>query len=93
MIRTQVALCPAAIGYGHSLDQTRRPGTLTVEDARGYGPKVVERLRSALQDGACVWPDPRHPHLFVVEASSESFYVAPLSSGKVMLLGYWQHSV
>ncbi len=93
MIRTQVALCPAPNWYGRAPDWTTGRVTIAVEDARGYGPEIVERLRSALQDGACVWPDPRHPHLLVVEGTIESFYVAPLSSGKVMLLGYWQHSV
>lgn len=61
-----------------------------VEDVRGYGPEVLERLRKALEENCPASPDPRHPDLFVVERDGESFYIAPLPTGKVLLLAFWQ---
>ena len=60
-----------------------------VEDVRGYGPEVVGRLKEALKQNYPAWPDPRHPHLFVLERAGESFYLAPLPTGKILLLSHW----
>ena len=60
-----------------------------VEDVRGSGPEVVERLKQSLEQNCPALPDPRHPHLFVLECAGESFYIAPLSTGKVLLLARW----
>jgi hypothetical protein len=60
-----------------------------VQDVRGYGPAVVQRLCMALDSNAEVLPDPRHPHALVVEFGAESFYIVPLSAGRMMLLGHW----
>lgn len=61
-----------------------------VEDARGYGPAVVARLKRALQQNAPGRPDPRHPQMFVIEAEGESFYISPLPTGKILLLAHWR---
>lgn len=61
-----------------------------VEDVRGYGVAVVERLRKALEKNCPASPDPCHPNLYVVEREGRSFYIAPLPSGKVLLLAHWQ---
>ncbi len=62
-----------------------------IEDVRGYGTAVVERLQLALEKNAPAQPDPAHPHLFVVEMAGESFYVAPLPTGKILLLAHWRN--
>ncbi len=64
------------------------PADLQVEDARGYGESIVARLRRALNHGAVLRPDPRHPQLFFIEWDREWFYVAPLPSGKILLLAH-----
>ena len=48
-----------------------------VEDVRGYGPTVVERLKQAVEQNCPARPDPLHPHLSVLECTAESFYIAP----------------
>ena len=53
------------------------------------GQKSSKRLKQALEQNCPALPDPRHPHLFVLECAGESFYVAPLSTGKVLLLAHW----
>ncbi len=63
---------------------------LVIEDVRGYGAAVVARLRRAVEEHAPARPDPRHPHLFVIETERESFYVAPLPTGKLVLLAHWK---
>ena len=60
-----------------------------VDDVRGYGPEVVERLKEALEQDCPARPDPGHPHLFVLERAGESFYIAPLPTGKILLLARW----
>ena len=61
-----------------------------IEDVRGYGAAVVARLKRALDENAPALPDPRHPTCFVVESGQECFYIAPLPTGKVVLLAYWR---
>lgn len=61
-----------------------------VDDVRGYGAAVAERLKQALEKNCPVQPDPRHPHLFVLEWKGERFYIALLPTGKVLLLARWQ---
>ncbi len=61
-----------------------------LDDARGYGPAVLQRLKRALEQHCPAWPDPRHPRMFFVEADQESFYIATLPSGKILLLGNWR---
>ncbi len=60
-----------------------------VDDVRGYGPEVVERLRGALEQNCPARPDPCHPYLFVLEWAGESFYIAHLPTGKILLLARW----
>ncbi len=64
--------------------------SFVVEDVRGYGVTVVERLKNALEENCPVQSDPRHPNLFVVDKDGDSFYIAPLPTGKVLLLAYWR---
>jgi hypothetical protein len=66
----------------------RRPGEIQIEDARGFGDHVAMRLRRALNHGAAFRPDPRHPQLFFIEWDHDWFYVAPLPSGKILLLAH-----
>lgn len=61
-----------------------------VEDVRGYGVAIVERLKKAFEKNCPASPDPRHPNLYVMEREGQSFYIAPLPSGKVLLLAHWQ---
>lgn len=61
-----------------------------VEDVRGYGATIVERLRRAFENNCLASQDPRHPNLYVMEREGRSFYIAPLPSGKVLLLAHWQ---
>ncbi len=63
-----------------------------VEDVRGYGFAVVERLREALERHAPLQPDPRHPHLFFLETAEEGFYLAPLPTSKILLLAHWRNA-
>jgi hypothetical protein len=60
-----------------------------VDDVRGYGPEVVERLRGALEQNCPARPDPLHPYLFVLECAGENFYIAPLPTGTILLLARW----
>lgn len=64
---------------------------ILVEDVRGYGSGVVERLKQALEENAPGRPDPQHPQLFIIDAPGESFYIAPLPSGKILLLARWEN--
>ena len=63
-----------------------------IEDVRGYGAEAVARLRRALETNCPARPDPRHAHLFVIEAPADCFYISPLPSGKVLLLARWKPS-
>ncbi len=63
---------------------------ISIEDVRGYGPAVVARRRRALNQHLPARPDPRHPQMFVIETARESFYIAPLPTGKVALLAHWR---
>ncbi len=60
-----------------------------VQDCRGYGPAVVNRLKGALARREQTFLDPRHRGVLFVVTPGEVFYVAPLPSGKVMLLARW----
>lgn len=67
-----------------------RPAPIEVDDLRGYGAGVVNRLQRAIDERVPVTPDPRHPNALFLQAGRDNFYIAPLPSGKVVLLAYWR---
>ncbi len=64
--------------------------SVTVEDVRQCGAEVSDRLLAALDSGVAAYPDPRHPHMYILEWGDECFYIAPLSDHKVALLAHWR---
>ncbi len=64
--------------------------TVTIEDVRQCGPEVRERLLAALDAGVVAYPDPRHPHAYIMEWGDETFYIAPLSDHTIALLAHWR---
>lgn len=58
-------------------------------NGKGLSGEVIERLKHALEQNAPMWPDPRHPYVFIVETPAECFYIAPLPTGTVLLLARW----
>jgi len=77
-------------GHGHGFAmQPAAASSAVVEDRRQYGPSVVERLRLALVRPHIYWPDFRHKGVFFLVTPQEMFYIAPLPSGKTVLLARW----
>ena len=63
---------------------------ILIENPRGYASQVVERLEHALSGNTPAEPDPRHPHMFLLDSGRDHFYIAPLPTGKVVLLAHWR---
>ena len=60
-----------------------------IDNVRGYGSAVVDRLLQAIEQDTPLRPDPGHPHLFFLEAGRDNFYIAPLCTGTIVLLAHW----
>jgi hypothetical protein len=62
-----------------------------VQDLRNHSAEQIGELRSLLEQGAPVKPDPRRPGFFELQGSRDVFYIFKYPTGqKVMLLGVWE---
>lgn len=69
---------------------TLRLGEVQIENLNRYPEAVVERLRSALREGALVVPDAKRRNFFEVYAEDQGFYIDLLENGnRVILLSAW----
>ena len=63
---------------------------IVIENPRGYAPALLARLERALEEHAPARPDPRHPQTFLIDRGGDHFYIAPLPTGKIVLLAHWR---
>lgn len=64
---------------------------VAVEDVRGYGPAIVDRLRNVLAAGASFTKDYKRKRFYEVNADDERFYIHVLPGGrKIILLLHWK---
>jgi hypothetical protein len=61
-----------------------------IEDLRGHGEAVVDRLRQALAEGAPFVKDRKRPRFYEVRVGAERFYIYVLRGvTKVLLIARW----
>jgi hypothetical protein len=61
-----------------------------IEDLRGHGDAVVDRLRQALAEGAPFVKDRKRPRFYEVRVGAERFYIHVLRGvTKVLLIACW----
>jgi hypothetical protein len=68
-----------------------------IEDLRGYGATVVDRLRRALAAGVPAVKDRKRPRCYELSLEGESFYVFLLRDArpevrKVLLVARWENT-
>jgi hypothetical protein len=64
-----------------------------IEDLRGYGEAVVDRLRTALAQGVPFIKDRKRTRCYEVRVERERFYIYVLrGASKVLLIAHWEEA-
>ena len=64
-----------------------------IEDLRGYGEAVVDRLRTALAQGVPFIKDRKRTRCYEVRLEGERFYIHVLrGASKVLLVAHWEEA-